>query len=437
MQFLDNFIYFIHSKSISELIFLFWYFFIFDFARYLATDLIFITYYFLFWKRDKKRIKDAKAALFAAQPFISVIVPGKNEGKHLDALVQSLYRQTYKNFETIIIDDGSDDDTEKIGRYLEQHNKIDLFLRNNTRGGKASAANFGLRFAKGEFIVHLDADTSMREDALENIIMPFYMNINIGAVAGDVRVRNVNSSMATTLQAFEYLKNISLSRAINSKFNILRIVSGAFGAFRRDYLERVGAWDIGPGLDGDITVKIRKIKKRIWFENSAICYTNVPNTFKKLARQRYRWSRSLVRFRLRKHLNVFDLRSKNFNIFNFISALENVFFNFVLNFKWWLYVFFLIYFDYNELKYLVIFNYILYVILNVLQFLICIVLLYKTMRFKDWSLIIYSFLMPLYTGLYLRMVRTYAYFMEIFFKTSYYDSWNPWKVSTKAKEDKF
>jgi biofilm PGA synthesis N-glycosyltransferase PgaC len=71
-------------------------------------------------------------------------------------------------------------------------------------------------------------------------------------------------------------------------------VSGAFGAFTKDALDRVGGWDIGPGLDGDITVKLRKLGYKIVFEPDAVCQTNVPNTFKKLVKQRLRWDKSIV-----------------------------------------------------------------------------------------------------------------------------------------------
>ncbi|MCF7791954.1 MAG: glycosyltransferase family 2 protein [Victivallales bacterium] len=437
MLFINNFINYVSSKTFIELFFLLWYFFIFDFTRYFLSDIFLCCYFIFFGKKFRERERIALKKLNTFKPLVSIIVPGMNEGKHLDELSDSLKFQSYKNFETIVVDDGSDDNTNNIGRRLEAENKITLFLKNKTRGGKASAANFGLRYAKGQFIVHMDADTSLRYDAIEKVIMPFFFDMNIGAVAGDVRVRNVNASIATNMQAYEYIKNISLGRAVNSRLNILRIVSGAFGAFKTEYLQRIGGWDIGPGLDGDITVKIRKLKKRIWFENAAVSYTNTPDTFKKLANQRYRWSRSLIRFRLRKHLNVFNIFSKDFNIFNFLSFTENVFFNVGLNFKWWFYIFFLLLFAYHDVKYLILLNYLLYVLLNTVQFIVCLFFLRKTLLLNEKLLIFYLPLAPLYTGIYLRIVRTYAYISEALFKMSYKDKWNPWKVSEKAEKEKF
>lgn len=438
MPIIDNFIDFLLSKSAVELIALLWYFFIFDFSRYILTDLFFLIYFVFLGPKERREKANASSKLFEEYPLVSILAPGKDEGRHLDKLVDSLAKQTYKNLEIIIIDDGSEDNSAEIGRKLEKENRIDLFLSNSSRGGKASAANFGLRFANGKFVVHMDCDSSLRYDAIEKIVMPFYLNKNIGGVAGDIRVRNTEDSLVSTLQGFEYFKNISLSRIINSKLNVLRIISGAYGAFRMDVLQRVGGWDVGPGLDGDLTVKIRKLSKRIWFESTAICYTHVPTKFSKLAKQRYRWSRSLVRFRMRKHTNVYSVFSKGFSWFNFFSFLENIFFNVGLNIQWWIYICFLFMFvDINELKHILVLNYLLYSMANFFQFSICCTLLRDSMKAKEKKLIGYFMFMPLYTGLYLRIVRTYAYFMEAFFRISFEDKWNPWKVSEKAKKENF
>src|SRR5690606_11706499 len=116
---------------------------------------------------DKDKRNDARRRLFVENPLVSILIPGKNEGKHLHKLVTSLGEQTFKNIEIIVVDDGSDDDTPIIGRSLEKAGLITMFLRNEVRGGKASAANLALRFVKGKYIIHLDADCSYDNDAME------------------------------------------------------------------------------------------------------------------------------------------------------------------------------------------------------------------------------------------------------------------------------
>jgi cellulose synthase/poly-beta-1,6-N-acetylglucosamine synthase-like glycosyltransferase len=365
-------------------------------------------------------------------PLISIIIPGKNEGKHIYKLVQSLKAQTYKNYEVIVIDDGSDDDTERICRNLQQKGFIDLFIRNEVRGGKASAANLGLRFSKGEFIVHLDADCSYDPRAIENIIRLFYFDSKIGGIGGNVQVRNYKESLAATFQAIEYFDSISIGRISSSELGIYRVISGAFGAFRKEALDKIGGWDIGPGLDGDITVKLRKIGYKVKYEPTAICKTSAPDTFRKLAKQRLRWDKSLVRFRLRKHIDVL-LPTKNFTWLNFISFVENIVYNLVLNFKWYFYIIDIIFNFTSLLPFIVLTNLCLYSVNYLVKFV-----LFSMFRLNQREPIAY-FLpylpgMVLYFGYFLRFTRTIAYLQELIFKSSYNDPWNPHKSSKFAKQ---
>lgn len=321
-----------------------------------------------------------------------------------------------------------------IGRRLQREGKISLFIRNDIRGGKASAANTALRYAKGKFIIHIDADSHLEHNSIETILLPFYMDATIGAVGGDVRVANTNTSMATRFQTIEYLKSISTGRTVTSELGILRIIAGAHGAFRRDVLQRIYGWDIGPGLDGDITVKIRKLGFKVVHEPFAVCYTNVPVTFRKLAKQRLRWDRSLVRFRVRKHADLL-LPSKHFRLRNFLASADNIFFNLFLDLKWWFYIVQLFIFGSSHIEVVLIINLMLYGTANVLEYAIAAMLLGRTMRRREMALWIYLPLVPLYTGVFLRAVRTFAYMAEFFFKASFFDAWNPWKVSRIAKTD--
>lgn len=409
----------------------FWYFVLFEFTRYVIVDYILYIHYYLYRKRQQKVWERAKNKLILEHPFVSIIVPGKNEGKHLFKLTKSLSEQTYSNFELIVVDDGSDDQTSIIGKNLQLRGLIDLFVVNSQRGGKASAANIGLNFAKGQFIVHLDADCSFDADAIEKILVPFYLDSRIGAVGGNVKVRGYQGNLCASLQAIEYLKTVSVGRIITSKLRIYKIISGAFGAFDTQLLKNLGGWDIGPGLDGDITVKFRKAGHRIFFSPSAICLTSVPPTFRKLAKQRLRWDKSIIRFRLRKHRDIF-YPNANFNWLNFFSLFENIFYNLILNITWWIYVIDILLNFSGSLRFIIPMNITLYVVFTYVQ--MGSILLFSERSAKERELCKIAWLMPLYTGLFLRLVRSYAYFKEYFFKASYDDPWNPVKSSRQAKQ---
>lgn len=431
INFWDEFFWYWYSNGFEKVFNIFWYFFLLEAPRFLLMDLVILFVYFRRRDTQSDRRERARRELLMENPLISVIAPGKNEGKHIYKLVNSLNEQTYKNIQIVIVDDGSDDDTALICKSLYDNGYIDVFLRNDQRGGKASAANLALKYATGKYVVHLDADSSFDSEAIENIIIPFYMDEEVGAVGGNIKVRNYEKNICTSVQAIEYLQTISIGRMVTSYLGIYKIISGAFGAFRKDIIDRIGGWDIGPGLDGDITVKIRKLGYKIEFEHTAVGLTNVPEKWKILSKQRLRWNKSLIRFRLRKHKDVF-LPHANFNFSNFFALFENIFFNLVLDIVWFFYIINIIIVNVDFLAFIIPLKIMLYGLASLIQFIV--VLIISERWRNEIKLIIFIPLMMLYNGYYMRIIRTMAYIKEVFFLSSYKDPWNPQKSSAKAQE---
>jgi len=430
-NFWDEFFWYWYSEGFLKVFNIFWYFFLLEAPRFLLMDFVILVLYFRNRSSRKDEYERARREFILENPLVSVIAPGKNEGKHIYKLVNSLNEQSYRNIQIVIVDDGSDDDTYLICKSLYDNGYIDVFLRNDDRGGKASAANLALRYATGKFIVHLDADSSFDSSAIENIIIPFYMNKNVGAVGGNIKVRNAGKNICTSLQSIEYLQTISIGRMVTSYLGIYKIISGAFGAFRKDIIDRIGGWDIGPGLDGDITVKIRKLGYDITFEHTAIGLTNVPEKWRILSKQRLRWNKSLVRFRLRKHKDVFA-PTANFNFSNFFALFENVFFNLILDVIWFFYIISIIVNNVEFLAFIIPLKLILYGTASFLQYSVVLII---SERWKhEIKNIVFIPLMMIYNGYYMRVIRTMAYVKEIFFYSSYKDPWNPQKSSIKARE---
>ena len=424
----DEFFGYWHSVGFWKITRVFWYFIAFELVRYVGLEFFVLGVFRLNKKKRDRKWAQAKAAFWAEKPFISIIAPGKNEGKHLYKLVKSLNEQTYTNAEIIIVDDGSDDQSAVIGRSLERAGLIDLFLRNDARGGKASGANLAVRYCKGKYVLHMDADCSFDHDAVENILIPFYLDEKIGGIGGNVKIREADN-LCSKLQAIEYLKSISVGRIVTSYLGIYRIISGAFGAFRMDALREVGGWDIGPGLDGDITVKLRKSGYRIYFEPKAVCLTTGPKKFGVLWKQRSRWSRSIVRFRFRKHNDTL-MPHKGFKWSNFFAFTENMVYNVLLDFKWFIY-FFDIAIHYSRFLDIILpFNIFLYIVTGYLQMIA--ISQFSERKKEELKLLPYVPLMVPYVAIFLRCCRTLAYIREFLFKTSYQDPWNPQKSSYQA-----
>jgi len=438
LQSIDSFFSFLGGMSTLDFIMYFWPFFVIDLVRYTVLDGIGVLRYLYKWRLENGTDgirKQARRELFGEYPLVTVIIPGKDEGPNLDPLIESLHRQTYGNLEIIVIDDGSEDRTPEIGRQLERDGRIDQFLRQRVRGGKASAANTGLRWADGKYIVHIDADSYLRDDAIEKSLIPFYMEENVGAVGGDIRAANGSENLTTRAQAFEYLKTITLGRTASTEYGILRIVSGAFGTFRTDTLRRLGGWDVGPGLDGDLVLKLRKLGMKILHVPDSVCYTNLPTNLNDLAKQRYRWSRSLVRFRMRKHNNLLDPNSP-FGWTDLVTVLDNVFFMVILDIKWVVYTIQLILMNVSVIPFILLTNLFLYTANNLINyFLVKVLLAINGTREPHRGLLFMVPVMPWYFGFYLRSIRSLGYIMEALFQASYWDSWNPWKVSKEAVKE--
>lgn len=94
---------------------------------------------------------------------ISVIVPVYNSEQYLDRCLKSLLKQTYTDFEVLLINDQSTDNSLSIAqKYAKEDNRIDIFDVQHI--GFPNAKNLGLNFAKGEYVAFLDSDDFVRED---------------------------------------------------------------------------------------------------------------------------------------------------------------------------------------------------------------------------------------------------------------------------------
>ena len=101
---------------------------------------------------------------------ITVFTPTFNRGHLIDTLYQSLLKQTNKDFEWIVIDDGSTDRTEAyFTEILAKHNPFEIIYRTQPNGGKHRAINAGVQIAKGELFFIVDSDDYLTEDAIEKL----------------------------------------------------------------------------------------------------------------------------------------------------------------------------------------------------------------------------------------------------------------------------
>lgn len=229
-------------------------------------------------------------------PKISIIIPAYNEEKVIANTIEGLLETKYPNKEIIFVDDGSKDATLSIAsKYKEK-----IMILHKENGGKATALNYGMVYAKGKIVVIVDADTIIGRNALKEIVKGFEINEHVAAVAGNIKVRNRNN-LITKCQALEYITGIQIIRRAFDIFGSITIVPGALGAFKKSFLLEAGAYGKDTIVeDFDQTIKLLKAGLITQGSSKATAYTEAPNTMKDFVAQRKRWYRGNIQV-LKRH----------------------------------------------------------------------------------------------------------------------------------------
>lgn len=227
------------------------------------------------------------------RPSVSVIIPAHNEAANIARTVASLGKEHVK--EIIVVDDGSTDGTAAIAKKIPG-----VTLIRKPHQGKAHAINHGLKAAKGDVLVILDADTEIEKGAVEKILEPF-SDAGVGAVASTLRVKR-SWRLLNWFQQLEYAV-ISGWRAVVDKANALCITPG-FCAFRRSALLEVGGFRGETAVeDYDICMWLAKAGWKTRMVPAAIARTRVPESLRGLVLQRIRWNRGTAQV-LKRHFSI-------------------------------------------------------------------------------------------------------------------------------------
>lgn len=270
-----------------------------------------------------------------ASPPIALLAPAYNEALTIVQSVRSLLSLHYPNFEVVVINDGSKDDTLQVLieafdlQPLQRHFDLELdhqpiraiygaahqprlIVVDKANGGKADALNAGINVSRAPIFCSMDADSLLEPDALLRAVRPFVEDPErVVAVGGTVRIANgceiadgrvlkvgVPSNLLAKFQTIEYLRAFLMARLAWSRMNALTVVSGAFGLFRRARVIEVGGYTLGTvGEDMDLVVKLHRLMRdrrqpyRVAFVPEPVCWTEVPESLAVLGRQRARWHR--------------------------------------------------------------------------------------------------------------------------------------------------
>ncbi len=272
-----------------------------------------------------------------ALPPITILVPAYNESATIEASVTAILTLEYRNYEVVVVNDGSKDDTMEQLRHAfdlyeiprvypetiatkplralyRSRSRSRLLVLDKENGGKADSLNAAINASRFPLVIAVDADTLIEPDALLRLTRPFLLGRKIAAVGGTVRVANnctvkdgrvtdarVPAKVIPGIQVVEYLRAFLFGRLGWNRLGGNLIISGAFGLFRKEYVMAVGGYHTNSIVeDLDLVVRMHrylrrnKIKYEMPFIPDPVAWTEVPESFKILSRQRERWHRGLI-----------------------------------------------------------------------------------------------------------------------------------------------
>lgn len=268
---------------------------------------------------------------------ISIIVPAYNESASIITSAKAMLQLEYPQFELIIVNDGSKDDTlEKLVSAFNMRPFPEAYrarvpsaevrgvyrstLQGNLRvvdkvngGSKADASNAGINIARYPLVCVVDADSILQPDALHRIVRPYLEDSTTIAVGGTVRIANgcsvrqgflekvgLPTNYLALVQIVEYLRAFLFGRMGWSPINGLLIISGAFGLFHKETLVEAGGYDPhAVGEDMELILRLHRLMKskdrpyRITFVPDPVCWTDAPESLRDLKSQRVRWQHGL------------------------------------------------------------------------------------------------------------------------------------------------
>lgn len=274
-------------------------------------------------------------------PSVSLIAPAYNEEKTIVHNIHSLLSLTYTNYEIIVVNDGSTDETlsaavnaydmelvnfdinhilptEKVRGVYKSKNPAysHLLVVDKENGGKSDALNVGINLSVNDYIMCIDVDCVLADDALLKLMKPFLEegSRKVIAAGGVLRIANscsierghlvesnVPRNWLSRAQTLEYLRAFLLARVAWSQLDGLILVSGALGVFDKQLVIQVGGYSRKTvGEDMELVIRMRrcmheeKLPYRVAFIPDPLCWTETPETLPVLQQQRNRWTRGTI-----------------------------------------------------------------------------------------------------------------------------------------------
>lgn len=296
-----------------------------EFSRIIEYIMMFLVLFFsttmlLIYLKNREKVREtAKRTNY--EPTVSFIIPAYNEEETIVGTIKSVLESDYpKNkLEIIVVNDGSSDRTADVVKTIKDK-RVKLINKKNS--GKADSLNRGIKEAKGEIIVTLDADSYIEKDSLRKIVS--YFKDDVAAVTSAVKVRErEDMTFLEKLQRLEYLFTI-FNRRLFAMINGVYVTPGPFSAFRREIFDIVGGFDPNNIMeDQEIALRIQAANYKIESCMDAVVYTDVPKDFSSFMKQRERWHRGGFR-NVMKYAYTISPKYGDFGIFVMLYSILSI-----------------------------------------------------------------------------------------------------------------
>lgn len=368
-------------------------------------------------------------------PHIVVNLTAYSEGNLIELAIESLAVQDYPGNTTILVTvDGGSKHNEKTVTagfaMAKKYPNLDIRVIDKThRKGRVDSNQVGLAYCLEhniKYMLILDADTSVSSKTLSSFVTMMEKDPLLSAVSGSIKVRNLNSSIAK-LTYIEYAIGIVLSRFSLDAVGYVNNCSGAFSFFRVNDVAKIGGWRMGTAEDLDLTLRMYIHKYKIAHCSDAVAYTDSPESFLQLCKQRLTWSGDIV-FLLKRYFDYLTPKYLGWKIFFFIWY--NLLITVSLPFCVLIYTVFLL-LSYPLTMVILICSviYMLYFYVSCILF----TLYLKLCKEKNisYELILHLLLQPLYSWT-LRMNDIIAFILELFFHNHLKSKMAPFRTLIRA-----
>jgi len=251
-------------------------------------SIYFLSFFFIIYFVNRKHLFDYPEV--KKKYSVSFVIPAYNEGKTIQDTIEHVFAIDYKNIaQVIVVNDCSTDNTKEIVESL-QKKYPKLILVNNPKnlGNAGKSKNAGLKYATGELIAFVDADSYPAKDSLKKMI-GFFEDEKVGAVTCPILVRGDNT-LLERLQGIEY-KIIAFSRKLLGYADLIYVTPGPLAIYRREAIMGVNGFD-GKNMTEDIEITWN-LTAHGWKREMSLATevsTTAPDKFIDWYKQRRRWS---------------------------------------------------------------------------------------------------------------------------------------------------